>query len=146
MVRPAVWIACGASLLIGLVFVFVWAPHPWGWRGFDEYHDLGLALARGEPFSTIDRPWGYAYYLALCYRLFGQRPWIPLLGQVAANAAMPLLVYLFARDDFGGRTAAGAALLTGFLSFNTVYASTEDSDAICNVLFMAGVLLFALAR
>jgi len=146
MSRVSVRAACAASLAIGLFFVFVRAPHPWGWEGFDDYHDLGRALARGEPFPTIDRPWGYAYFLAAFYRTFGDRPQFPLVAQVVANAFMPLLVYAFARVEFDERVAAIAALLTGVLSFNTVYASTQVSDALCTVIFMAAVLAFARAR
>ena len=74
--------ACLLSLAIGLLFVFVRAPHPWGWNGFDHYHELALALASGQPFPTMEVPWGYAYFLSAFYRLFGDRPWIPLLVQV----------------------------------------------------------------
>lgn len=142
MDRLTVRVACGASLLTGLFFVFVWAPHPWGWVGFDQYYDLGRQLARGESFPTLDVPWGYAYFLATFYRLFGERLWVPLLVQVALNASMPLLVYRIARQLFDEPVALIAALLTGFVSFNTVYASTQSSDAICNVLFMVAVLVF----
>ena len=67
------------SLLLGLFFTFVWAPHPWTWQGIDQYHDLARALARGEGFNTTDVPWGYAYYLAFFYALFGERLWLPIL-------------------------------------------------------------------
>jgi dolichyl-phosphate-mannose-protein mannosyltransferase len=146
MTRRTIYVACAASFIIGLLFVFVWAPHPWGWQGFDDYYDYGRSLARGEAFPTMDRPWGYAYFLAAFYRLFGDRPWIPLLAQAALNALMPLLVYLFARDEFDDRVAVVAALLVGFFSFNTVYASTQSADAVCNLLFMAAVVVFARAR
>ena len=139
-------VACAASLLLGLFFVFGWAPHPWGWEGIDHYHDFGLTVARGESFPTTDYPWGYAYYLAPFYRTFGDRPWIPLVVQVALNAFAPLLVYVFARTEFDERVAIVAALLTGFLSFNTVYASTQSSDAVCNVIFIAAIVVFARAR
>jgi hypothetical protein len=146
MGRWTVRVACAASLMIGLFFIFVWAPHPWGWEGFDGYYDIGRSLARGEPFPTMDRPWGYAYYLAPFYRLFGDRPWIPLVAQAVLNALVPLFVYQFARTEFDQRVAAAAALLSGLLSFNTVYASTQASDAVCNVIFIAAVALFAVAR
>ena len=61
-------IASAATLAIGLFFIFVWAPHPWGWNGIDQYHTLALALARGEGFGTTDVPWGYAYFLSGFYR------------------------------------------------------------------------------
>ena len=44
-----VYLAMLASLLAGLFFTFVWAPHPWGWQGIDQYHELAIRLARGEP-------------------------------------------------------------------------------------------------
>ena len=144
MTRP-VRAACLLSLAIGLLFVFVRAPHPWGWNGFDHYHELALALAAGQPFPTMDVPWGYAYFLAGFYRLFGDRPWIPLLVQVALNATTPLLLFFAARRWTDRATDSLAALLLGAFSFNTVYASTQSSDAICTVLFLATILIFMTA-
>jgi hypothetical protein len=141
-----VYVASATSMVIACVFIFVWAPHPWGWEGFDHYHDLGRLLARGEPFPTTDVPWGYAYFLAPFYRLFGDRPWIPLLAQAALNATAPFLVYEFVRTEFDARIAVIAAVLTGVFSFNTVYASTQSSDAVCNVIFLATVVAFVRGR
>ena len=107
--------ACLLSLLIGLLFLFVRAPHPWGWNGFDHYHELALALASGQPFPTMEVPWGYAYFLAVFYRLFGDRPWIPLLVQVALNALTPLLLFAPRAGGPIDTTAALAALLLGAL-------------------------------
>src|SRR5581483_11476355 len=146
MTRRIVAAACVASLAIGLLFIFVRAPHPWGWDGFDEYHTIALTVARGGPFPTLDRPWGYAYFLAAFYRLFGDRPVIPLVVQAAINALLPLLVFQIARTEFDERVGAVAALLTGLFCFNTVYASTQASDAICTVLFTAAVVLVTRGR
>jgi hypothetical protein len=77
----AVSVASAASIVIACVFIFAWAPHPWGQEGFDHYHDLGRLLAGGDAFPTTDVPWGYAYFLAPFYRLFGDRPWIPLVAR-----------------------------------------------------------------
>src|SRR5262245_17746198 len=137
--------ACAASLAIGLFFIFVWAPQPWGWRGFDHYHEIALELAAGRPFPTMDVPWGYAYFLAFWYRVLGVRPHAVLTLQAILNAAIPLLVFLFARDRVGRRSAAVAAGLAGVCSFNTIYASTESSDAVCTVVFMAAVYCFGRA-
>jgi Dolichyl-phosphate-mannose-protein mannosyltransferase len=136
-------LAAAISLVIGLTFVFVWAPHPWGWHGIDLYHELARALARGEPFSTTDVPWGYAYFVAAFYWLFGERAWIPVTAQAVANAGIPLMMYPLVRAFASRRVAAIATLLIGAFSFNTVYASTESSDAICTVLFVGGLLCFA---
>ena len=138
----AVRAACLLSLSIGLLFLFVRAPHPWGWNGFDHYHELALALASGQSFPTMEVPWGYAYFLAAFYRLFGDRPWVPLLVQVSLNALTPLLLFAIARRWTDRGTAALAAVLLGALSFNTVYASTQSSDAVCTVLFLTAILVF----
>jgi hypothetical protein len=131
------------SLALGLFFTFVWAPHPWGWQGIDAYHELARTLARGERFPTTDVPWGYAYYAAFFYKVFGERLWAPLLGQVIANAFIPILLYKLVRPLTDHRTASLASLIVGIFSFNTVYASTEASDAICSVLFLCALLAFA---
>lgn len=137
------YFAAAVSLTLGLIFTFLWAPHPWPWEGIDQYHDLARAIARGEGFGTTDVPWGYAYYIAAFYKLFGVRPVLPILGQVMANAAMPLLLFALVRPLAGLRTANLSALLVGLFSFNTVYASTQISDALCSVLFLGAVVLFA---
>ena len=141
-----VFAACAASLLLGLFFVFVWAPHPWGWEGFDHYHELALTLAAGEPFPTMEVPWGYAYFAAALYGIAGDHPAIVLVVQVLLNAALPWLVYRFALTWTDRPTARLAAVLTGIFSFNTVYASTQSSDAVSTVIFMTALVVFAAAR
>jgi hypothetical protein len=136
-------IAAIISLALGLFFTFVWAPHPWGWQGIDTYHELARALARGESFPTTDVPWGYAYYATAFYWLFGERLWVPLLGQVIANAFVPILLYRLTLPLSNHRVAALASLIVGVFSFNTIYASTEASDAICTVLFLCGLVTFS---
>ncbi len=138
--------AAATSFALSLLFIFVRAPHPWGWEGFDHYHEIALELAAGRPFPTMEVPWGYAYFLAAFYRLFGDHPWIPLLVQAALNATVPLLVFAFASTWLPRPTAILAAVLTGLFSFNTVYASTQSSDAICTCVFMAAVVAFSIAR
>src|SRR5207247_868220 len=140
---PAVGAGMASSLALGLFFLFVWAPHPWGWHGIDQYHTLALRLARGEGYQTTDVPWGYAYFLAFFYRLVGDRPWVPLTAQVVLNAGVPLLTWHLVKELIDRRTAAIAALLAGIFSFNTVYASTQSSDAVCTVIFLFGILCLA---
>lgn len=139
----AVRFAAIITLLLGYFFIFLWAPHPWSWQGIDSYHELAKSLARGEPFQTTDVPWGYAYYAAAFYRLFGERLWIPLVAQATLNAAVPFLLFRLMVPVAGRRVATLSALIAGVFSFNTIYASTQSSDSICTVLFLAGLLGFA---
>src|SRR5215510_2166834 len=141
--RLIVTAAACVTIAIGLSFVFIRAPHPWGWEGFDHYHELALGIVRGDGFPTADRPWGYAIFLAAFYRVAGDRPWIPLTAQVLLNGLTPVLLYQLVRRDLGEAVALTAAALTAVLSFNTVYASTQAADAICTVVFLASLVLLA---
>ena len=143
--RSVIW-ASLTTLAIGLFFVFVWAPHPWSWRGIDQYDELARALARGEPFGTTDVPWGYAYFIAIFYRLFPGLPWAPVAAQVLINALVPILLFTLAAPAVGRRTAVIAAWIAALFSFNTIYASTQTSDSICTVLFLLSLLSFVRAH
>jgi dolichyl-phosphate-mannose-protein mannosyltransferase len=145
MNRSAVYAASAVSFALGLFFIFVWTPLPWGWKGIDGYDQIAVGLARGEPFPTIHIVWGYAYFLAIFYRLFGNHPAIPLTVQAALNACIPLMLYRLVKLEMNERVAIVAAVLTGFFSFNTVYVSTQASDPVCTVLVVAAVLCFAIA-
>jgi hypothetical protein len=72
--RATVYVACAASLVLGLFFIFVWTPLPWGWKGIDGYDRISVDLAHGAPFPTVHLVWGYAYFLAFFYWLFGNHP------------------------------------------------------------------------
>ena len=146
--RPpaAVYAACLLSLAIGLSFVFVWSPLPFGWQGIDSYYEIAKGLAAGKPFPVVHIPWGYAYFLAPWYWLFGDRPWIPLVVQTLVNASIPLMLYHLVRIEIGARYGVMAAIITAIGSFNTAYASTQSSDSICTVLVVATMLCLSSAR
>lgn len=139
-------IAAASSLALGLLFIFIWAPHPWGWFGIDQYHQIAIDLAAGRPFPTIDVPWGYGYFLAGFYWAFGPTPVPALLAQVVLNACVPLLAHRVAVRLFDAHVASVTAVLVAVLSFNTVYASTEASDSVCTFLFMMMLWTFVEAR
>ena len=52
-----VYAACAVTFSLGLFFIFVWTPLPWGWHGIDFYYENALALARGESFGTTKITW-----------------------------------------------------------------------------------------
>jgi len=142
--RSTVYAASAVSLALGLVFIFVWTPLPWGWKGIDGYDTISVALAHGEPFPTVHLIWGYAYFLAFFYRLFGEHQAVPLVAQAVLNAGVPIMLYHLVRLHLPERVAVASAALIGLFSFNTVYASTQASDPVCTVLMVAAMLCFAL--
>lgn len=144
--RKVAVLAAVASILLGLLFTFVWAPHPWGWYGIDQYHQLAIELSEGRGFATLDVPWAYGYFLAFFYRLFGPSPLPALLAQNLLNATIPLVLYSYVTRAFDRRVAGVAAILVGLLSFNTIYVSTESTDSVCTALFMLMVWTFDRGR
>lgn len=144
--RAIVIAASAASFVIGLVFIFVWAPHPWGWYGIDQYHQLAIDVSEGRGFATLDVPWAYGYFLAFFYRLFGPTPLPALLAQNLLNASIPVIVFLYAARAFNRRVAVVAAAMVGLLSFNTIYVSTESTDSVCTFLFILMVWAFDRGR
>ena len=142
--RAGVAAACLASCGLGFFFVFVWSPLPWGWKGIDLYYEIALSVAHGEPFPTMHLVWGYVYFLAFWYRVFGDHQWIPLCAQVLLNATIPLMLYHLVSITIGPRVGVVAAILVGVFSFNTIYASTQASDSVCTVLVVAAMLCLAL--
>lgn len=142
----SVYAACAISLALGLFFIFVWTPLPFGWQGIDAYYEVAKSLAKGTPFEPFHIVWGYAYFLAFWYWLAGDVLWVPLVAQAALNATVPFMIYRLVRLELGHRYGVVTAILTGLFSLNTVYASTQASDAVCTVLFVAMVWCFAAAR
>ncbi len=140
------YLAAIISAVLGLFFIFVWSPLPWGWKGFDGYHELGLALARGEGYPTMFRIWGYPSFLALFYRLLGDYPVVPLVVQTMLNALIPIMIYRLVRMEMNGLVAGLSALISGVFSLSTVYASTQSADTLSTVFFVAGVLLFSMGN
>jgi len=134
------------SAALGLFFIFVWSPLPWGWEGFDDYYELGLKMARGEGYPTMFRIWGYPAYLAFFYTLLGDYPVVPLVVQALLNALVPVMVYRLVRMEMSPTAAGLSAIIAGLFSLSTVYASTQSADTLSVVLFVAGVLLFAVGN
>lgn len=140
------YIAALISALIGLFFIFVWSPLPFGQEGFDGYNELARCLARGESYPTMFRIWGYPFFLAFFYKLFGDQTVIPLVVQNLLNASIPIMIFRLIRNELNAPTAGLAALTAGVFSISTVYASTQSADTLSTVLFVAGVLFFSTGK
>ena len=102
------------------------------------------ALARGEPFGTTDVPWGYAYFVArFLPALRRARRGFRWSCRSSLNAAVAVAALPRSSRPLAGRTRrrARGACSSALFSFNTVYASTQSSDAVCTVLFLASLLV-----
>ncbi len=142
----SVYASCVFSFVAGLFFIFIWTPLPFGWQGIDAYYEVAKTLAQGSPFEPFHIVWGYAYFLAFWYWVAGDVLWVPLVAQAALNATVPYMIYRLVTLELGHRYGVMTAVLTGLFSFNTVYASTQASDTICTVLFVAMMWSFAQGR
>lgn len=143
------FLAWAISFALGMFFIFVWSPLPpqkLTLSGYDNYNGLAFFMADGKSYPTMERIWGYPYFLAAIHRLFGDQLWIPLLFQAFFNSMIPLLLYYLVRIEIGRRAAVISALIAAIFSFNTVYVSTLASESICTVLLLVAVLLFSLGR
>ncbi|MDP2318135.1 MAG: glycosyltransferase family 39 protein [Acidobacteriota bacterium] len=142
----SVYASCAISFIAGLFFIFVWTPLPFGWQGIDSYYEIAKDLAQGKPYEPFERVWGYPYFLAFWYWIAGDVVWVPLVAQAAVNATVPFMIYRLVTLELGHRYGVMAAILTGLFSFNTVYASTQASDTVCTVLFVATMWSLAKGR
>ena len=90
-------------------------------------------LSLGRTTMTIVQVAG----VALSFRLdWSQNHLLNPLWHPHAKFHGALLLFMLAKPAVGHRIAALAAWITAIFSFNTVYASTQSSDAICTVLFL----------
>ncbi len=86
------------------------------WSVPKDYEDPQI---RTHPFF---RPPGYAYWLALVYRLFGRGYLVPRLLQMTVGLAAALLAFLFARRPFG---AAVGVVYAGLMALYWIFIYYE---------------------
>lgn len=61
------FMAWAVSFALGVFFIFLWSPLPprkLAMGGYDEYQNLALLLADGNSYPTMERIWGYPYFLS----------------------------------------------------------------------------------
>jgi tetratricopeptide (TPR) repeat protein len=108
------------------------------WRVPEDETDPQI---RRRPFF---RPPGYAYWLALVYRLFGRGQYAPRLLQMAAGLLAALLAYLFARRPFG---AAVGLVYAGLMALYWIFIYYEGELLGTSLeAFLSLLLLWLIAR
>ncbi|PYL28308.1 MAG: hypothetical protein DMF45_09590 [Verrucomicrobia bacterium] len=82
------------------------------------YNDWAQRILRGEPTEHLafyGLP-GYAYLLALLYRIFGYNPFVPGLLQAGLDAGTAVLIYLLSMQTFSQRATARSSRSEGDLN------------------------------
>src|SRR5438105_5606596 len=82
------------------------------------YNDWAQRILRGEPTEHLafyGLP-GYAYLLALLYRIFGYNPFVPGLLQAGLDAGTAVLIYLLSLQTFSQRATARSSRSEGDLN------------------------------
>ncbi len=108
------------------------------------YRALALRILSGQRLKALGsyRTPGYPVLQAVVYKLFGDRPWVVLLLQIAANILTLFLLYRLAASWFNQKAALAAALLYAFEPHAILYACELYSDAVFTTTVIASLLLF----
>ncbi|MHB1937798.1 MAG: ArnT family glycosyltransferase [Acidobacteriaceae bacterium] len=108
------------------------------------YHTLALRILAGQKLGILGsyRTPGYPLIQAGTYALFGDRPWVVLLLQIAANILTLVLLYRLAYIWFNENVAFFAALLYTIEPHTILYASELYSDTFFTTAVVAALLLF----
>jgi hypothetical protein len=122
--RRALWLVCAIAALHGLFFIWYQQPDvAKEWSDQDGYRRLGQVLAETGRFTRfpdasrfvpeVIRTPVYPAFVALVYRLFGERQIAVALAQIAVFAGICLVVFAIALRSTSDRSiAVGAAAAT----------------------------------
>jgi hypothetical protein len=146
-------------LLAGVVALFVlagmvqtwaslWQPYRYGWPPRDDYEvyhyyavdvvEHGLALRSAPVPYYGPTGFGFIYFVALCYRLFGVHPPVVFVVQSAMLGSSVVLLFLAFRR--GSRPLAQIALIGGLACF----AFLDVGRHYALQLFSENLLIFGL--
>jgi 4-amino-4-deoxy-L-arabinose transferase-like glycosyltransferase len=112
-----------------------------------DYHNLATTLLHHHRFAngaadepTALRTPGYPAFVAAIYSLFGPRPWVVLVAQIALDVLSCLLLFAILVPRFGRAPAVAAAVLYAMDPFLTLYSSTTlYSDTLFVFLLLASL-------
>ena len=123
-------------LLLGLalrLFLVFGMPIRYIHSGEPEYFDhVAWNLAQGKGYThqaetaflpVMDRPPVYFLFVAAIYRLAGHNPLWIRMAQLAVDLGTCFLIFILAREIWGGRKALWALALVSFNPFLSVYTA-----------------------
>lgn len=138
------------SLCIRILFFLIYSP--WDQQvlqndviKFDavEYHDLALGILETKDFTSFEplRTPGYPILLAICYFLFGIRPWLVLFIQILLNVVSLIIVYYLGKQLFNKRVGLISITLFALDPHQILFANTLLADTLFVAVFLC-VMLF----
>jgi len=132
---------------------FIWYQQPdWdvAWSDQGGYQQLGAAMAKSGKFTRfpdspvfipeVIRTPGYPAFVAVIYRLFGERTLPVAIAQAFVFALICALVYAIARRVAGDRVAAVAALITALFPPLPYYGALVLTEVWTTFVMMLAVL------
>jgi 4-amino-4-deoxy-L-arabinose transferase-like glycosyltransferase len=138
--RYGIFLLLAAALAVRLLVFFAGLDNGLFYPDEAEYIELAKNLAVANEFSYKDhltsfRPPGFAFLMALIFRLFDTTSPVPVrVMQIAFSMLTVWVIYLFGRDGWGekvGLIAAGIfAFYPSFVGFNNMLL-TEPSNIFC---------------
>ncbi len=145
-----------ALLLVARIGLFV-AVQPWdpavqetrvlsvvGYSDSPGYHEYALRIVEGRPLGDLGvmRTPGYPLIIAVIYSVFGVKPWLVLLLQIAASVITLILLYRLTYTWFGRNAAIAAGALYALEPHAILYTAQFLTDTFFAMLFLGSVVVF----
>ena len=148
-------IICVVHVLISLYYLhFAWSdPHELFTPDSSGYHQLAVNIISHNEFSLSDkapfvpdffRTPTYPLFLAACYAIFGQTPYVPVAIQIVLNVITILVVYRIAQILFSPVAAYWSSALLALSGVFTLHARYLLTETLFT--FLLAVVMYLLIR
>ncbi len=128
------WFIAHANVIAGDTLLYADIAQSWLHHGI-----YGFAQAEGDPLPTLIRLPGYPLFLMLCFRVFGDSNFPPVLYlQTLLDLLSALLLADLARRLFGPRAALAALFLATLCPFTSSYVAIPLTETLtCATITLA---------
>lgn len=111
-----------------------------------EYHDLALGILDTKDFTSFQsfRTPGYPIFLAICYFLFGIRPWVVLFIQILLNIVSLIIVYYLGKKLFNKRVGLISIIFFALDPHQILFANILLADTLFVTVFLSSILFLIL--
>lgn len=108
------------------------------------YHEYALRIIEGRALGDlgVTRTPGYPLIIAAVYSVFGVKPWLVLLLQIAASAVTFTLLYRLTSSWFNRSAAIAACAMYALDPHAVLYTNQFLTDSIFAMVFFMSVMVF----